>query len=200
MRTSPPGRLVALLALSQAAALIDHLALTGLLETQAFDRLLDDLLEEAATSRQAYPLGAAVLQDWLHGRLALERRLVPRYVRAILKLERALARQPGWQALLGPELERVRLLRRHYAREPRAVSAALAGVYLKATEGLRQPVPVTGALRQIGREDTADRIRALLLAGVLAAARWRREGGTPWQLLLGKRALRRALSPTGSPS
>src|SRR5690606_39856986 len=57
MRTSPPGRLPALLALSQAAGLIDHLALTGMLEATALDRLLDDLLENASLSSRSYPLG-----------------------------------------------------------------------------------------------------------------------------------------------
>src|SRR5690606_37715394 len=158
MRTSPPDRLSALLALSQAAGLIDHLALTGLLEATALDRLLDDLLENASLSPRSYPLGEALLQDWLRGRLDLERRLVPRYVRAMLKLERALARQPALQSVLATELARVRHLRRHYARDRRAVCAALAGVYQRITPELRQPVLITGGLRQIGSEDTADQI------------------------------------------
>ena len=189
-------RLLPLLALCQSAALIDHVAATGTVDAGAMARLVDSLLGEDVRPPPGaadYPIGAAVLEDMLRGELPANQANVPHYLRAMVKLERKLAREPRLMALLDERLDRTAGFRRHYAREPASVYAALAGVYTDTAGSLRQPFQVTGALRQIASPRNADIIRTAILGGLQAAAAWRRAGGRPWQLRFGRRRLLREL-------
>ena len=188
-------RLLPLLALCQSAALIDHVAATGTVDARAMARLVDSLLGDGAGPPAVadYPLGRALLDDMLRSELAPNQANAPLYLRAMVKLERKLSRQPRLMALLPGRLDRAAGLRRHYASEPASVYAALAGVYADTAGRLRQPFQVTGALRQIASPRNADIIRTAILGGLQAAAAWRQAGGRPWQLRFRRRRLLREL-------
>lgn len=65
----------------------------------------------------------------------------------------------------------------------------LGRVYQQTISTLGKRIQVTGDPRELQREAVADRIRALLLAGVRLAWLWQQLGGRRWHLILRRRAL-----------
>ena len=73
------------------------------------------------------------------------------------------------------------------------VMAALGGAYQDTLSTLRLRIQVHGDMRHLQQPDIANRIRALLLAGIRSARLWRQLGGHRWQLLLSRRKLLEAV-------
>ncbi|MEH6472301.1 MAG: lysogenization regulator HflD [Halopseudomonas sp.] len=69
----------------------------------------------------------------------------------------------------------------HYARS--AVIANIASLYQETISTFSFRVQVTGEPRHLKNSDNADKIRALLLAGIRSAILWHQVGGRRWQLL-----------------
>ncbi|MEQ8484043.1 MAG: DUF489 family protein [Pseudomonadales bacterium] len=72
-------------------------------------------------------------------------------------------------------------------------------IYQQTISTLGKRIQVTGEPAVLQQEATADRIRALLLAGVRLAWLWQQLGGRRWHLLLRRRALLLALRPFAQP-
>lgn len=70
-----------------------------------------------------------------------------------------------------------------------AVLAGLAGLYLSATQHQKPRILIRGQAMHMSQPIQADRLRACLWSGLLAAAAWRQAGGSWMQLLLQRRAL-----------
>lgn len=69
----------------------------------------------------------------------------------------------------------------NYARGP--VITNIAQLYQETISTFSFRIQVTGEPRNLKNNDNADKIRALLLAGIRAAILWRQVGGRRWQLL-----------------
>lgn len=70
-----------------------------------------------------------------------------------------------------------------------AVLAGLAGLYLSATQHQKPRILIRGQAMHMSQPIQADRLRACLWSGLVAAAAWRQAGGSWLQLLLQRRAL-----------
>ena len=64
------------------------------------------------------------------------------------------------------------------------VIAAVAQLYQDTVSTFSFRIQVTGEPRHLQNSDNANKVRALLLAGIRAAILWRQVGGKRWQLLL----------------
>ncbi|OMH32832.1 lysogenization protein HflD [Motiliproteus sp. MSK22-1] len=64
------------------------------------------------------------------------------------------------------------------------VVAAVAQLYQDTLSTFSFRIQVTGEPRHLQNSDNANKVRALLLAGIRAAILWRQVGGKRWQLLL----------------
>ena len=71
-------------------------------------------------------------------------------------------------------------------------TASLASVYQDTLSTMRQRIQVMGTARALQDQRNADRIRALLLAGVRASLLWHQTGGRRWRLLLNRPAVHHA--------
>lgn len=65
----------------------------------------------------------------------------------------------------------------------------LALIYQETISTLGKRIQVSGDPQRLQQEDTAEQIRALLLAGVRFAWLWQQRGGRRWHLLLRRRRL-----------
>lgn len=73
------------------------------------------------------------------------------------------------------------------------VLAQLAQLYQQTISELRPRVVVMGEERYLRNTANANRIRALLLAGVRAVVLWRQCGGSRWKLLLSRTSFQRTV-------
>lgn len=112
-----------------------------------------------------------------------------RYVIALLKLERSLAKRPDMVQTIADGIENTRGTLAHASLLSPALLAQLAEIYSNALSPLQPRIVVQGEALYLKNPDNQGRIRALLLAAVRAAWLWRQVGGSRWQILLRRQRL-----------
>ncbi len=181
----------ALAGLFQAANLVELLAKSGSVPEAPFGTSINSLfvtspknVEEVYGDRFGLSHGL----EALYNSLAKGSRQVPadtlRYAMTLLFLERKLAKKPDMLALIGRRLEQAEGQREHFGALHENVIASLAGIYQDSLSTFRQRIQVTGDAQVLQNPANADKIRALLLAGIRSAMLWHQTGGRRWQLLL----------------
>jgi len=83
------------------------------------------------------------------------------------------------------------------------VIANLAGIYADTVSQIPPKIMVSGDSSVLSNPDNADKIRAILLAGIRSAVLWAQLGGNRWQILFNRRTFieqaRRLLSEEMNP-
>jgi len=182
----PDYRSLALAGVTQAAALV-HAAAHGrgvpeessraLLLTVPTTKARD--LSEVFPDPGAYGLGISTAMEALTGKARSPE--VLRYTLQLIELARMLGGVPQVVEKLG------RLLDGVDAADPD--ERELSRIYQQTISTLGKRIQVTGDPQLLQQEHVADRIRALLLAGVRLAWLWSQLGGRRWHLVLRRRAV-----------
>jgi high frequency lysogenization protein len=188
---SPRYSALALAGIVQAAALVHRTATGEGVDETSRRALLRAIptpdarhLTEVFPEPAAYRYGAGIAMEALTGRSAAPE--VLRYTLQLVELANLLQRAPMVVKKLG---ELLRSVDKDDLRE-----AELARIYQQTISTLGKRIQVTGDAEVLGREQTAERIRALLLAGIRMAWLWRQLGGRRWHLVFRRRPLSAALS------
>lgn len=179
-----------------AATLVHRMASGDRVDPEQQDTLLATIpthqateLSEVFPEPAAYQLGAQVAIDALSGRSTAPEIL--RYALQLVDLAKLLRGVPQIVAKLGRLLDDL---------EPTPNSNAdLANIYQQTISTLGKRIQVTGDPQILQREESADTIRALLLAGVRMAWLWHQLGGRRWLLILRRQPLLLALQPIAQP-
>lgn len=186
-------RVIALAGLFQVAALVHETAHHGRADAQDVATCLASVLKIDAASSAAVYDGLPNLKSGL--RVAIRHLRNPqniqitRYVISLLVLERKLARKA---AMLGRIREGIEAIIDKLAYFPLThdnTIAALADIYSATISTLTPRIMVNGNPSYLTHPDIANRIRALLLAGIRAAILWRQSGGRRLTLLFQRKAL-----------
>ena len=191
---------VALAGIYQAVALVKQTAHAGTTEQATFRASIESIFRLDADSAQAVYGGIAGVK---HGLDTLLRQLGGRelkpdpeltaYAANLMFLERKLTGLPWMLETLRAEIETAKALARADDLEDAAVIANLAHAYSQTVSRLSPRILVQGEPGLLKNAEVANRIRALLLAGIRAAVLWRQVGGSRLKLLFGrKRILREA--------
>jgi high frequency lysogenization protein len=114
-----------------------------------------------------------------------------RYAVVLLGLERKLARRPELLAAIRAGIEDVIRNLPHFSVDHGNTIARFADLYLNNLSTLSPRIMVSGDPVHLNNPENANRIRALLLAGVRAAILWRQSGGGRLTLLLRRNPLLR---------
>jgi len=114
---------------------------------------------------------------------------VTRYSTTILHLERKLASRDDLLRALREGLEGARPQLEHFPLTHENVIARLADLYSRTVSTLSPRVMVQGEPRFLEEPNTANRVRALLLAAIRSAVLWRQCGGSRLRLILGRQRL-----------
>ncbi len=101
----------------------------------------------------------------------------------VLKLERSLARNQAATRRLGDDLAGMQRQLQHFAVGHATIIARLADIYATNLSALKPRITVVGNPLYLQQPAQAQRVRALLLAAVRAAALWHQLGGRRWNLL-----------------
>ena len=115
-----------------------------------------------------------------------------RYASSLISLERRLTKSTQLSAQLGSTLRELELARA--AIDSPTMVRQLAATYVQHVSTLLPRVMVSGEPIHLQSPENAERIRALLLAGLRAAVLWRQCGGKRWQMLLFRAQIRQVVA------
>lgn len=181
---------VALAGLFQCVSLVRDVARRGLADARDFEVCIASVLRiDASSAQDVYggtenlAPGLGTLVDQLGAGPRGRDPELTRYAVRLIDLERRLARRPD---LLEAIREGVEAARDPGADEPAgdALVSALAELYVRDVSSLGPRVMVSGEPRHLREPRNAERVRALLLAGIRAAVLWRQVGGSRLRLLV----------------
>ncbi|MFZ1491993.1 MAG: high frequency lysogenization protein HflD [Candidatus Competibacter denitrificans] len=188
-------RAIALAGTLQAADLVRSIARRGQANPEEVDTCLNSLLKiNAASSIEIYGdtrqlrSGLQLLEKQLGNPSDME---LTRYAIALLGLERKLSQRTDLLKAIGISLEEIVQNLPHFPINHSNTIARFADIYLKNISILSPRIMVNGVQVHLNNPENANRIRALLLAGVRAATLWRQSGGTRLTLLLRRNPLLR---------
>ena len=193
---------LALSAVAQAAYMVRQLAHHGMVGQDKLNTLVRSLfITRPHTTVEVYGsvarlnLGMQVLQEIVRNTDgSLNTREVTRYFLGMVHLERKLAERPKMLSALGQRLESIG----HGALDDPDLAAPplvheLSTLYQETLSTLAFRIQVTGDMNQLKNDDVADRVRAVLLAGIRAAVLWRQLGGRRWHLMFRRKKIDRQL-------
>ncbi len=182
-------RTLALGGVFQSAWLVDQVARTGKFSQPEYETVIGSLFEFSPVNTEAVfgsrfeiRRGLQTLVEQLESREETRNLYIMRYSIGLLILERKLSAQPAMLQKIGSELESTGHQIRHFGLVHENVTAHLADIYSNTISTLTPRIMVSGENNQLQRQENANRVRALLLAGIRAAVLWRQCGGNRWQL------------------
>ncbi|CBL47026.1 Protein of unknown function (DUF489) [gamma proteobacterium HdN1] len=188
---------MALAGIFQATALVQQLARTGELSRTDLDCLMGSIfvmdpqdVSEVYGGVKPLSHGIDILLEILDKNQTQRYGESIRYAVGLLNIERQLRRKSDLLALLRSRLEQLDQQRVHFdSISHSSVIARLAQLYVDTMGTLRFRIQVKGDPRHLTQEETANKVRAVFLAGVRSAILWRQLGGSRTDFFLRKRAL-----------
>ena len=118
---------------------------------------------------------------------------ITRYAATLLHLERKLVQRQELMERLRTGIEQARLQLEHFGITHENLIGRLADLYRETVSTLRPQVMVQGEATMLENPVNANRVRALLLAGIRSAVLWRQCGGSRLQLVFGRQRLLRSV-------
>lgn len=195
--TSYEEQALALGGIFEAALQVDKLARSGQYAEGPVSCLLQSIVERSPENTLAVYGGShhqirgglQALEAMLDRDTAALQRDALRYSMNLIALERQLSKRDDMLNVLSQRLDQAENQIRHFGLLHDNVAASLGGTYQDTLSTLRMRIQVHGDMRYLQQPDVANRIRALLLAGIRSALLWRQVGGHRWQLLVSRRKL-----------
>ncbi|MFW5909883.1 MAG: high frequency lysogenization protein HflD [Thiohalospira sp.] len=194
MKGTDRDRTLALAGVFQAAGLVNQVATNGMADAQWLESTLGTLFvrdpqdtAEVFGGVDGVAYGLRRLSEQLGGQGA--NLPITQYALGALILERKLSKDSTRMRALSDGLERARRQEEAFGLTHDNTVAALAEIYSEVISPLRPQIMVRGSEGHLERTDSANRVRALLLAAIRCAVLWRQVGGSRWRLIFGRRRL-----------
>lgn len=188
-------QVIALAGVFQVAALVDQLARTGDVPQETCEPLIKSLfIQNPDDFNDIYGDPSTHLVTGLKQVLSIAsqggkdiRPNTTRYVVGLLHLEKKLQRNPNMLDQLGQGINQASRQVEHFSLMHENTIAALADLYKNTLGQLDFRIKVTGNPTYLQNPHTANRVRALLLAGIRAAILWRQVGGKRWHFITSRK-------------
>jgi len=189
---------IALAAIFQAASLVEQLARTGDIPAPELELLIASLFQQNPDSFDDIYGSKPNLQAGYHGICRLMgnesskaqadiKPEVMRYALSIVHLESRLRKNSAMMNQLGENIQNSVRQAEHFHLTHESVIGSLADTYQKTLSTLSFRIKVTGNPQVLQNSLNANKVRALLLAGIRAAILWRQVGGRRWHLLFNRK-------------
>ena len=196
MKYSTQDQAAALAGVFQAATLVDQLARTGQWSEEALRPSIHSIFITSPTSvAEVYDgfgrlgLGKKTLAALLSRDNSAINGDVIRYGLAMIQLEKKLSRNRTMLDTIGERLGKTQAQVNHFGLLHDNVISSLASIYLDTLSTFKTRITVAGDSRYLQNQANANRIRAILLAGIRSAMLWRQCGGSRWHLLVSRKNL-----------
>ena len=185
---------LALAGIFQATALVKNIATSGLVDQHDFEVCIRSIFEtdpesvETVYGQVEYlRTGLTTLVEQL-GEKSTQRDIdIARYVISLLHLQRKLSKNKTMLDAVANGIERAQRQTEHFHITHENVIANLADIYSETISQIPPKIMVSGESHYLSNPDQANKIRALLLAGMRSAVLWVQLGGSRWQILLRRR-------------
>jgi high frequency lysogenization protein len=117
-----------------------------------------------------------------------------RYALNLIHLESKLNKHPDMLDVIGSRIEQARHTASHFGYVHSNLISNLASVYSDTISTFPLRIQVSGDPAILQRDESAQKVRALLLAGIRSAVLWRQCGGRRWQLVFTRKKMIRYAS------
>jgi high frequency lysogenization protein len=189
---------IALAAIFQAASLVEQLARTGEIPAPELELLITSLFKQNSHSFDDVYGPKPNLQAGYHGicklmgsdATKLKQDIKPdvmRYALSIVHLESRLRKNGQMMSQLGDSIQSSSRQVEHFHITHESVIGSLADTYKQTLSTLSFRIKVAGNPQILQNNHNANKVRALLLAGIRAAILWRQVGGRRWHLLFNRK-------------
>ncbi|WP_461537010.1 high frequency lysogenization protein HflD [Spongorhabdus nitratireducens] len=201
MQYTTKDQVTALSGVFQAASLIDQIAVHGTAESEPLETIIQSLfITSPDTVVDVYgnygklSTGRQVIKDVFTHRNKPTSGRVAGYALGMTHLERRLARRPEVLGVISQRLERSKDQAEHFGATHEVVISSLASTYLDTMSSFKSRIQVTGDRRNLQVPANANKIRALIFAGIRSAILWRQTGGSRLHLLISRKRLLEGLN------
>ncbi|MDM8563817.1 high frequency lysogenization protein HflD [Candidatus Marithioploca araucensis] len=188
---------IALAGMFQAAELVRQIARQGLFDQGQFETSIQSLLKlEADSVEDVYgeiggiKTGLQVLCGQLGAGVQREMEVM-HYVLGMILLERKLMKSDDLLLNIRAGIESAQAQVEMYTINHPNVIVYLANLYSQTLGTLDFRLKVNGEKRFLENQNNADKIRALLLAGIRSTVLWRQKGGKRLQFIFSRRKILR---------
>ncbi len=199
--TPTQQQVIALSAIFQAALLVDELAQKGQLQDAPANILWQSILiQNPQNFMDIYPqlsdlrIGIQALKEALNQNSQQITPNVGRYVFSLLHLEKKVSNNTAILQQLSAGIERAARQAQHFSIEHSNMQASLAETYKQSISQMNYRIKVSGNVKHLQSEHTANKVRSLLLAGIRATNLWRQVGGKRWHFIFKRKQLLQALT------
>ncbi|HED32823.1 MAG TPA: lysogenization regulator HflD [Gammaproteobacteria bacterium] len=194
MEHTQEDRTLALAGVYQCVTLVQQLARTGNIADAQLAPMLETLFRFDANSVidvygdiSSIKKGLTTLKSQLSGDKSNNNTEVTRYIINLLHLEKKLFKTKNMMNRLAEDLEKTRSKMDYFDVSHDNIIANLAEIYQQDISPLGAKVIVQGEEIYLTQQNNANKIRALLFAGIRSAVLWRQCGGNRLQLLFSRR-------------
>lgn len=191
------NQVIALAGLAQATFLVKQIAQRGTADSGDVEAVIRsvfaidaDEVPEVYGGLDRIKTGLKLLERQLAGFEAPDPDLA-RYAAALVLLERQLVKNPRMLETIRSGIEQAKGQAEYFGEINDTVYANLADIYQRTVSQLRPRILVHGEQSYLTNSINANRIRALLLAGIRAAVLWHQCGGERWKLLFQRGGMQR---------
>ena len=185
---------LALAGIYQAASLVKQIANTGKANNAQIESSLETLfrfdantVEEIYGSVAGVSHGVKVLHQHLNDKPARDIEIT-KYVISLIMLERKLSANNSILEEIDKRLKDIESQFDFFALNHENTFAKLGQLYKDTISTLGPKIIVSGEQPYLSNDRNADKVRALLLAGIRSAVLWNQCGGSRWQFLFGRKA------------
>jgi len=187
-------RTLALAGIFQCATQVAQVARRGISDNASFETCIHSLFitdpqqtDDVYGSRAALRPGLHAIVQQMQGQAGRDVDIT-RYALGLLVLERKLSRRRDLLDVISKGIHDAQRQTDHFNSYIHdSVIGNLAEIYLKSISTLTPRIMVRGENNYLLEQGNADKVRALLLAGIRSAVLWSQCGGSRWHLLFRRR-------------
>jgi high frequency lysogenization protein len=190
---------IALAGIAQAVTLVDQLATTGTADSASMEASVGSILKIDSDSVTAVygglsgiKLGLEQLQAQMTG-YRVPNPQQARYAASLVFLENQLSRRQDMLKTIQTGIIRAQNQVEHFGLLHENVFANLGDLYHSTISTLQPRVMVNGDPDYLAKPEIANKIRALLLAGIRSAILWKQCGGSRWKFLFYRKKIQKEL-------
>ncbi len=194
MKHTQEDRTLALAGIYQAVILVKEVASTGNVADVQLASMLETLFRfDAKNVMDVYGdtttvnKGLKALYEQLSGDKHKIDMDITRYAINLLHLEKILQKSPAMMEKLSSELDETQSKIEYFHISHANIVARLADIYQQNISPVGPKIMVKGEPEFLSQTNIANKVRALLFAGIRSAVLWRQCGGSRWQLLLSRK-------------
>lgn len=187
---------LALAGIAQAANLVERLATTGYMDSDAFETLIYSIFQLDADStteiykdRSYLRTGLKQLEKLFDNQSNSRNSSAVRYMMSILHLQKQLEKRKDMLTIIGNRIEHTNRQVEMFDLTHETVITGLSGIYQDTLSTFRFRVRISGDAKFLEQKNISDKIRALLLAGVRSATLWRQVGGSRWHFISNRKKM-----------